>query len=128
MRVTTLSMSALTLVLTTAQAPVGAPSGTKLTADQIREQLIDHTTQGLVNGLPFVQYVAPDGTQKIKMTNFSDSGTWRLLAWCRTWKIANGGKEECATVYKSGDTFYTVTATGVVRASYTAKPGNTDHL
>ena len=126
MRVATLAVSALTLVFTTAYAAMADPPGTRLTADQIRQQLIDHTTEGLVNGLPFVQYIAPDGTQKIKMTNFSDSGTWRLLEdgqWCRTWKIANGGKEDCAAVYKNGDTFYTVTPTGAVRADLYRKAG-----
>ena len=131
MRASTCMAVVLALLFAATPAAFANPPGTKLSADEIRQQLIDHTTYGQVNGLPYVQYVGPDGTQKIKMTNFSDSGTWRITGdgeWCRTWKISTGGKEECVTVYKSGDTYYSVTPQGAVRASYTAKPGNPDRL
>ena len=131
MHVTSRLVPALLLIVTAAPTAIAGPPGTKLSADQIRQQLVDHTTSGKVNGLPYVQYVAPDGTQRIKMQNFSDSGTWRITgdgSLCRTWKASTGGKEECVTVYKQGDTFYSVTPEGAVRASYTAVPGNPDHL
>jgi hypothetical protein len=119
------------IVLSGAQLALGNPPGTKLTADQIRQQLVDHTTYGTISGRAYVQYVAPDGTQKIKMANFTDSGTYRITSdgvWCRTWKISTGGKEDCVTVYKDGDTYYSVTPDGGIRATYTVQPGNPDHL
>jgi hypothetical protein len=121
------------IIVLFASAPVvlADPPGTKLTADQIRQQLVDHTTYGTVNGAPFVQYVSPAGTQKIKVGNFNDAGNWRIMdngQLCRTWKVSTGGREECVTVYKNGDTYYSVTPEGAVRASYTAKPGNPEQL
>ena len=107
------------------------PPGVRLTADQIRQELIDHTISGVTDGLQFELYTASDGTQKLRMTNFNDTGTWHIIAdghWCRTWRVALGGKEDCFTVYKSGGTYYSVTADGAVRSVYTARPGNPDHL
>ncbi len=119
------------LAFVTSQVAMADPPGVRLTADQIRQQLIDHTLSGVIGGLPFELYSASDGTQKVKMTKFNDTGTWRIIAdghWCRTWKVAYGGKEDCFTVYKNGETYHSVTPEGAARSSYTAKPGNPDHL
>lgn len=128
---TRISVAAMALGLCALQTALASPPGTKLTGDQIRQQLVDHTTYGTISGRAYVQYVAPDGTQKIRMANFADSGTYRITSdglWCRTWKVSTGGKEDCVAVYKDGDTFYSVTSEGGVRATYTVKPGNPDHL
>ena len=121
---------AVPLIASLAVPALADPPGVRLTADQIRLQLIDHTISGVTGGMQFDLYTAPDGTQKLKMTNFTDAGTWRIIAdgrWCRTWRVALGGKEDCFTVYKSGETYYSVTE-GAVRSVYTARPGNPDHL
>jgi hypothetical protein len=113
------------------QAVMADPPGVRLTADQIRQQLIDHTISGVTAGLPFELYSAPDGTQQLKMTNFKDTGTWHIVTdghWCRTWRVALGGMEDCTTVYQSGETYFSVTPNGAVRSTYTAKQGNPDHL
>jgi hypothetical protein len=123
--------SAVILTLVTSQAAMADPPGVRLTADQIRGQLIDYTISGITGGLPFELYSAPDGTQQLRMTNYKDTGTWHIIPdghWCRTWRVSLGRKEDCTTVYKSGETYYSVTPDGAVRSTYTAKPGNPDHL
>ncbi len=131
MRPANIGLVAAVLVIGITQSISADSLGTKLTGDQIRQQLVDHTTYGMVSGRSFAQYVASDGTQRIRMANFSDSGTYRITddgQWCRMWKVSAGGREDCVAVYKNGDTFYSVTPDGSVRASYTAKPGNPEHL
>ena len=131
MRATLSAVSGLMALFAAVPAVLADPPGTRLTGDQIRQQLIDHTISGTVNGAPFEQYASPAGTQKIKVGNFNDAGSWRIAAdgqWCRTWKVSTGGREDCVAVYKNGNTYYSVTPQGAVRASYTAKPGNPDNL
>ena len=53
-------------------------------------------------------FIAPDGRQYLAVGTRVDLGRWRITPaglYCRTWNVADGGRERCHHVYRDGETF-----------------------
>jgi CubicO group peptidase (beta-lactamase class C family) len=53
-------------------------------------------------------FIAPDGRQYLAVGTRVDVGRWRITAeglYCRTWNVADGGRERCHRVYRDGESF-----------------------
>ena len=55
-----------------------------------------------------VVVIAPDGRQYLAVGTRVDLARWRITPaglYCRTWNVADGGRERCHRVYRDGETF-----------------------
>lgn len=114
-----------------ATPPAAPPSGTQLSAAEIRSTLVGNTGHGSSSKGDFVIYVAPDGTQRVKTPNIADTGRWRLTDdghWCSRWQRIRLNAEECSTVFRDGDTIRFVRSDGSVASTIQSTPGNPENL
>ncbi len=107
-------------------------AGTKLTADQIRKELVGRTAIGRTNNNEeYAFYIAPDGTFKYAGGSSSPSssgGTYRITSddqFCANYTAL--GREYCYFIYKDGETYRSV-LDGKVATTYTVRPGNPENL
>jgi hypothetical protein len=122
-------MSAGDRAVSGATAP--AP-GTRLTADQIRTDLVGKTATGRTSsGGDYAFYVAPDGTFRLRELTGggrSSDGTYRITSddqFCATYTSL--GRTFCYLIYKDGKTYRSV-LDGQVATTYTVTPGNPQNL
>jgi hypothetical protein len=114
-------------------AALADPPGKRMSADEIKAELIGNTSIGAManGGSAFVGYTTPEGVQKVKLGAMQDSGSYQITAdgrWCTKWQKISGGQELCRLVYKDSDTYYWIDLAGSIVASFKVKAGNTGGL
>ena len=105
----------------------------RMTADQVRATFIGMTDYGTSqNGTPFVTYLSPDGTIKLRRNGQSDTGRYRIEPdgeLCIQYQAYSQGQDVCQSVWKGTDRYYSSLSNGQPGVTITTvKPGNAENL
>jgi hypothetical protein len=131
---------ALGAPVTTAAAPPMSGSSlavlpatpVRMSAPEIAATLTNNTAQGYAaNGLPYAAYFDASGQERFREGNFSDAGTWRVLAdgrLCSSLVQLGGNVEQCYIIYRKGATLTFQQPDGVTLGSVTVVAGSLQGL
>ncbi|HTI80518.1 MAG TPA: hypothetical protein VL614_08735 [Acetobacteraceae bacterium] len=105
----------------------------RMTADQVQATFVGMTGYGTsANGEPFVTYLAPDGTIRLRRNGQSDAGRYRIEpdgVLCVQYQAYRQGQDVCQSVWKGTDRYYTTQSNGQPGVTITTvKPGNAENL
>jgi hypothetical protein len=104
-----------------------------MSAEQVRASFVDMTGYGTsANGEPFVTYLSPDGTIKLRRYGQSDTGRYRIEPdgeLCIQYQAYRQGQDICQSVWKGTDRYYSTQSNGQPGVTITTvKPGNAENL
>ena len=105
----------------------------RMTADQVRTTFIGMTDYGTSgNGEPFVTYLSPDGTIKLRRDGQSDTGSYRIEPdgeLCVQYQAYRQGQDVCQSMWKGTDRYYSTLSNGQPGVTITTvKLGNVEAL
>ncbi len=111
----------------------GCATVQRMTADQVQGTFVGMTDYGTsANGEPFVTYLSPDGTIKLRRNGQSDTGRYRIEpdgALCVQYQAYRQGQDTCQSVWKGTDRYYSTLSNGQPGVTITTvKPGNAENL
>lgn len=109
------------------------PSVRQMSADEVRATFVGMTDYGYSgNGTPFVSYLSPDGTIRLRREGQADVGRYRIEPdgrLCVQYEKFRQGQDVCQTVWKGADRFYSTLTNGQPGVTITAvKQGNVEGL
>jgi hypothetical protein len=108
------------------------PAGQAMSGAEIRTAFAGNTLHGIGTNGDFVIYMAPDGAVRgVLWGGRHDVGTSTISAdgkFCITWHQTDDGATMCRTVRRAAAGYDLLNPDGIVFATVTPSPGNTDSL
>lgn len=105
----------------------------RMSADQVRATFVGMTDYGMLqDGTPFITYVLPDGTIRLRRNGQSDTGRYRIEPdgnICIQYQHYQQGEDICQSLWQDSDRYYSTLSNGKPGVTITTvKPGNAENL
>ena len=105
----------------------------RVTADEVRATFVGMSGYCTsANGKPFVAYLSPNGTAKLRREGEGASGRYHIEPdgeVCVEYQGYQQGQEVCQSMWKDTDRYHSTLSTGQPGVTITAiKPGNAENL